>query len=858
MKRWDDQIVTFNCWRAESFGVILPNLTQVEEFVQGTGSAPVMPVVYGERVVPGSAPPWRVSAEPRTPPLRPMRFWSAPLGAPNALETSPMVVALRAPLDTAVSGDNMHLQLLRDFWEIAHATSVFDVIDRTNGGTYPVNLCFVDRAGTVFSTQNGAIPQRGDDALLAAAGYHTLDKYLIYAKTGPLPVPARHSDDRMFDWRFGNYNDPVRPTPLLTLPYSLTSVPNGPFKAASLQIQSINSASPPPANAASGAFWIESGFFATVCNDQTWGFSRKRDTPSIVGTSFANVVAPRNQLFQWVLDRGVVYQSGGLAFEAPDRQQIVVDRFTRQAERIIRGGAAGLPALTPAEMREFVVSPESYRDSAYSAPNNVTVDGTLPPPIRQLKEFADNRSHPWSPEPMAIRELKFFDQLWSTLFSPTWATHQVAGHATPLQLSLQDVWVNGISPAPYQNKIFWYATPTQANPTLQWIDMPADFPLIDFYWRETEVSSQMTMGMLPQVAPLTDARFNSAITDLMTWDPAGAHYRNVPTSHGACLLEMMRMGYSAAGADHGRHWVRVKRGQVEHSGTGWVALSTSGVPQGAGALERQNKKWELLGRLAFSGEQLGTLFRDPAHNALFEAAEAALFVSPGVVRTSLTPAHINAIVEFLLSLGGHYIDPQVNGGNPSKKLARFQLAGSESEFLESLPDTYPLSDGLLRMTVPRRLQDAKVFLQSISTTPPPFSFCFRDRAYDHLGQRWPPVSQALDAPCVGSALRSIFWFPDQHPSAALVVGRGFQQKFLPLGGSIATLLAMFPSNGTDVHSYYWCRPGIEVMVSDRSAPLPSADSRFDAHMNAFATNILLETRYDSFLSHTTWSVVHAY
>lgn len=71
-----------------------------------------------------------------------------------------------------------------------------------------------------------------------------------------------------------------------------------------------------------------------------------------------------------------------------------------------------------------------------------------------------------------------------------------------------------------------------------------------------------------------------------------------------------------------------------------------------------------------------------------------------------------------------------------------------------------------------------------------------------------------------------------------------------MGGSIATLLALFPSNGNAVDSYFWCTPGIEVMTSD--------PNRFNAHMNAFATNTLLATHYDDFLNHVAWSVVHQY
>ena len=49
-------------------------------------------------------------------------------------------------------------------------------------------------------------------------------------------------------------------------------------------------------------------------------------------------------------------------------------------------------------------------------------------------------------------------------------------------------------------------------------------------------------------------------------------------------------------------------------------------------------------------------------------------------------------------------------------------------------------------------------------------------------------------------------------------------------------------------SYFWCTPGLELMASD--------PARFNVHMNAFTTNMLLPTHYDDFLNHVAWSVVH--
>jgi hypothetical protein len=69
-------------------------------------------------------------------------------------------------------------------------------------------------------------------------------------------------------------------------------------------------------------------------------------------------------------------------------------------------------------------------------------------------------------------------------------------------------------------------------------------------------------------------------------------------------------------------------------------------------------------------------------------------------------------------------------------------------------------------------------------------------------------------------------------------------------GSISTMVAMFPSVGQGVDSHFWCTPGIEVMGS--------SPTRYNAHMNAYATNTLLPTHYDDFLNHVASTIVHTY
>jgi hypothetical protein len=861
-------------WRAQSFGVILPTVDNVLE--QLANGQPKFPVVYGERVEPNQpAPRWRVGvpADPER-----MRFWGDPQfddSQPPQLLTSPMLVALRAPIDQAVSGDDMHWQLLRDFWEMAHATEIADVIPRTNGAAFLANVCFVDRVGRTFSTQLSAIPQRGDNGQLYADGYRTLDKWAIYSKAYG-PVPARHSDDRKFDWRFGGYNTPSKPEPLLVLPYSTTNPPTAAFKPMTLQDQAGNGAFPPTSYPQTGPFRIEGGFFASACNDLIWGYSRKRDLmaflPDVDSGAFNNVGVD-NQLFQWALDAGVVYQSMVLGLEAPGTQQIVVSRFTRQAERIIRGAPAGLPPLTPAQMREFVLTPEQYRDDSYVPPTGVTAHPELPAPIRQLQEVVDHPSYSASigsppvlyesPVVTAEKELAFFTDLWAELFNPQspWASHDVAGASTTIILSLRELWIEGAARgySALTDKIFWYDDPTNSsNPGLRWIELPHEFPLIDFYWPASEISRGVTAETLSASIWQSgeDSRFANLVSELVNWDPAGAHYHSVPSSPGACLLEMMRMGYNAktesSVLDYGRHWVRLKRGQAYYGPlTGWVSLSSVGdLPGGA---VRNNMPWSALRDLAFPGSQLATLFRGTGVHVPYDA----LYDNPAnrSVRANLEPSHTNALVEFFLRLGNHYIEPQANNGNPSRKLARYQLLPSQSredDFVALLPGRYPLTDGLQRLTAVRALLDTGAYLQPTPSSPvPTLGDHFCARAYGPEGQLWPAASTppAPDAPCVGGSLRAVAWHEDGTASAH-VPSQGFQPKFLGLGGSIASMLALFPSTGSGVQSYYWSTPGLEIMASD--------PSRFDSHMNAFATNTLLETHYDDFLSHVVWSVVHSY
>ncbi|MCA8974482.1 MAG: penicillin acylase family protein, partial [Planctomycetes bacterium] len=386
IRRPDDTVVSLPYWRADSFGLVLPDYQAAVDYVTGYPSAPAptMPILYGERVEPTLSPPrWRVDVKNPTPK---MRYWASPQqDNTGRLITSPMVVALRAPMDKHVAGDpkvageDRHWLLSRDFWEIAHASTVWEVKPRTNAGNYPVIICCTNRDGQTFTAQLGAIPRRGDDAAIAADQYSSIDKFSFYNLSSG-PVPARHYEDRKFDWQFQSYIDPSRPGPLQYLDYPGGSpiTITGPFKAMTLQIPNPGPTTFPPFgySGTGPTFKITSGLFAGACNDNAWGFSRRRDefgwltTPT--GPLGFNNIATDNWLFNQVLDYGVGYQTTGFGLEAPPNQQLVVEWFTRRAVSLVpTDPTPPIPAMTPAEMRQFVVTPKLLSAPDYVPPPSV-------------------------------------------------------------------------------------------------------------------------------------------------------------------------------------------------------------------------------------------------------------------------------------------------------------------------------------------------------------------------------------------------------------------------------------------------------------------------------------------------------
>lgn len=833
--RPDDVTVQVPYWRVGPFGFVLPTVVDTITYINDLTSAPpVFPVIYGERVDSSSAAPPRWRNRPGEPK---MKYWATPQG--TTLITSPMVIAFRIPMDDAVAGEDLHSCLHRDFWEINHAQSVWDVISRTNGAAYMANFCCADRSGRTFSTQFSAIPQRGDDVSLQTAGYKSYDKYLFYSGAAG-PVLARHYEDLMFDWQFGTQGTLDKPAPLNYLTYPTGNPPAvGPtFKPYTIWDPTIPGSFPPTWWApASDPFTVENAGFASVCNDLIWGASRKRDivTPGDA-TLFNDIAVSNNQLMQMTLDAGTLYQTFALSLEGPDRNQIVVDKFTAQAERIIRGGMNGDPPMTPAQAQSFVVSPKQYVEDDYTGSHP-----EYPPPIRQVKELVDNIMGQGSPVEEAVSEGKFFRDFWNTLYGANWDTHIVAGTAGQLTLSLRDLWVNNTVPN-HANQVFWYDDPSNPS-TLRWIDMPTQFPLIDFLWTESEIGAQATVNGTHLAGGLDSAdrlELATRVQQLVDWEanlPLADRYRTLPSSNGACLLQMWRQGYTATESQFGRKWLSLVDGAAYAGTAPPVGLVGGQLPTNA-AVVRNWIEWSGLESIAFPAAQLASLFDDsmpapvPPYANLYDP-------TTGVAKTALSPQDTNALVRFFLELGGYYIDPTHNNGNPSRKLARFQLAANDrNSFLASRPASFPLTRGLARVTAARRLLDAGRFLQIHFNTIPPFGTVFRSRAFDHNGQlRWP--ASGGDAACVGGGLRSVVWWFDPTVSGYQNF-RGFQPRFHGLSGSYATLLALFPNNSMPAESYFWCTPGVEPMI-------PVA-SNFDKHMQAFTNNTLMPSHYSDYAS----------
>jgi hypothetical protein len=221
-------------------------------------------------------------------------------------------------------------------------------------------------------------------------------------------------------------------------------------------------------------------------------------------------------------------------------------------------------------------------------------------------------------------------------------------------------------------------------------------------------------------------------------------------------------------------------------------------------------------------------------------------IHPPQVRATLGPQQINELVEFFLKLGGHYINPVHNNGSPSRKMARWELAGQNpTTFAGRVPGTYPLTAGLERLTVVHRLLATAAFL---GNPIPQLHERFTARAYGHdtVNSQWLWQAGGSNPQYVGHGLRSVNWI-EAKDASGWFENQGFQPLFLGMGGSYATLLTMFPSQG-GVESFFWCTPGVAAMGSD--------PNRFTVHMAAHAGNTLLTSHFSNFQGFPSYTLVY--
>jgi hypothetical protein len=179
-------------------------------------------------------------------------------------------------------------------------------------------------------------------------------------------------------------------------------------------------------------------------------------------------------------------------------------------------------------------------------------------------------------------------------------------------------------------------------------------------------------------------------------------------------------------------------------------------------------------------------------------------------------------------------------------MARWELAGQNpTTFAGRVPGTYPLTAGLERLTVVHRLLATAAFL---GNPIPQLHERFTARAYGHdtVNSQWLWQAGGSNPQYVGHGLRSVNWI-EAKDASGWFENQGFQPLFLGMGGSYATLLTMFPSQG-GVESFFWCTPGVAAMGSD--------PNRFTVHMAAHAGNTLLTSHFSNFQGFPSYTLVY--
>ena len=840
----------YTVWRAGRFGFILPNLN-APEVVGNSVVFDDLPVIHGERE---SA--WRLK-----PGDAKNRFFAGPVtNDQDELITSPMVGVLRVPLDEEVGGEAHHSRLNVALWELAHAESIWDCANKflDHDGGYLTNAVFVDREGRMLGIQAGTIPRRGDDAALEAAGYNSFpDKLIAYYK-GRVPVPARYKTDQMFDWVFDDADqiEYLRP--------GGNGGADDPNFQPYIVFDPTNGVHFPPISVAQDPFHVENPGFLNLSNEMLWhAWSYDTVVEEIDATEgFHQWSAPESVLLQAAIEAGTVYSTIAFGFTAQNRNQSLTDRLMDRTEHVLTGGTAGKPPLTIEESRKVAVDTQSYAPERYTPVDDINVGNPnyqqYPVPVRLVKEVVDHPNHARSPIAEAQKEAAFFDDLWDALYNAPdnthWAAYPLPDGTT---MSLRELWVENA----WGNRIF--VSNNDALPIE--FEMPENFALIDFLWDRSQVGGDARVGdTLMSAAELAD--LTSLVNDvLVPWDTdtpianADDRYHMTRTHEGAALVEMHQRGFSAVG-NYGRRWQRLRRGEVPFqngSTTTFVPVTDSGgMPAAPGtgfSATETSMKWNGLQYHSFPIDQLASYYKEPVglevpYDALYSS------VDDRIVKTHLQPEDIDAIVIFFLKLSGDYIDPENNGGVPSirkSKYDRAMAAGqSDAFFAASRPGSFPMTRGLGRLATLRRLIEAADFLRNEhSGEIPEFGAVFRTRMFDLNDQlAWPDTEAG--AACDGSFIRAIGWAPDQLANG-YVPQRGYQPRYIGMGGSHLTLFTLLPKKKSDStetlppQSYFWCTATIRTMFPE--------DPSYTSILPHFAQNELLPTHFSDYADDTSGS-----
>ncbi|MFO1077958.1 MAG: penicillin acylase family protein [Planctomycetota bacterium] len=415
-------------WRAGVFGFILPDAGELELYVRNNynnaGAAPPppgLPVMFGEKCEPTHSTPWRFRNKEA------MQYWATPQVQGNTITTSPIVSALRLPMDSNVANDVNARLLMKHMWEAAHMTNVYDLFVRLNNQefSYFVNLAVCDRSGSTLSVSLGNVPKRGRDDLIYAGPWYNVngtmtrsapantfpDKYLV---AGPNAVPARCKEDQIFDWVWAGappnltYLTYLHPTthtfPQLPASWTnpQTAAPDW-FKPCVLGIPDWAFMWPLANFQGQGStFSTENGGYGAMCNSTPWqAVTKSTFAVAIPGaTSPWQNACPNNYVYNCALWGGTVYSSAAFFSATDERNRTVIDKMLGIVDTARNGG--NIAPMTIAEAKQFAVGANAYAAQGHKPRQIESVD--------LVRQVHANPSPQNPPDPLeeAVSEAFFF------------------------------------------------------------------------------------------------------------------------------------------------------------------------------------------------------------------------------------------------------------------------------------------------------------------------------------------------------------------------------------------------------------------------------------------------------------------